>query len=364
MTGGMWTPLLPPAVAAAVLDRVRSAARPHRVPRRVRPHLAAGGAGLALAYHQLDRCLPGRGWGGLAEGYLAAAAAGYELLGASTGLFGGAAGLAFAARELGQGLPAVHERVVAEAARQAREVDDSPAGHAVDLVSGLTGTGVYLLGQRRDPAARTALRQVLTALSRDGDAPGPGGVAHGSGVAHGLSGPLALLALALTEGMAVPGQREAVARYAAVLIERRVSDAWGPNWAGATTGRPVRASWCRGSPGTARALWLAGTALGDEAPRDLAVRALKAALRRPAAVRRVDGDPGLCHGLAGLLHITSRFAHDTGDPELAATAAGLAASSFPAGGPGFLDGAAGVALALLAAATDTGPAWDRVLLLA
>ncbi|MCC3771293.1 lanthionine synthetase LanC family protein [Streptomyces sp. UNOC14_S4] len=358
--GGPWAPLLPPAAAAAVLDRVRSAARPHRVPRRVRPHLAAGGTGLALAYHQLDRCLPGRGWGGLAEGYLAAAAAGYELLGASTGLFGGAAGLAFAAGELGHGLPAVHARVVAEAARQARELGelgDSPAERAVDLVSGLTGTGVYLLRQRHDPAARTALRQVLTALSRDGDAPG-------SGVAHGLSGPLALLALALAEGVAVPGQREAVARYAATLTERCADDAWGPNWAGAATGRPVRASWCRGSPGTARALWLAGTALGDEAPRDLAVRALKAVHRRPAAVRRVDGDPGLCHGLAGLLHITSRFAHDTGDPEFAAAAAGLAASSFPAGDPGFLDGAAGIVLALLAAATDTGPAWDRVLLLA
>ncbi|MBZ4324400.1 lanthionine synthetase C family protein, partial [Streptomyces sp. SCA2-4] len=46
----------------------------------------------------------------------------------------------------------------------------------------------------------------------------------------------------------------------------------------------------------------------DDAPRDLAVRALRAVHRRPPERRRVDGDPGLCHGLAGLLHITSRLA--------------------------------------------------------
>ncbi|MBT2385877.1 lanthionine synthetase LanC family protein [Streptomyces sp. ISL-11] len=62
------------------------------------PRIAGGGAGLALAYHQLDRCLPGRGWNTLAEGCLAAAAEGYRRIGASPGLFGGAAGLAFAAQ--------------------------------------------------------------------------------------------------------------------------------------------------------------------------------------------------------------------------------------------------------------------------
>ncbi|AZQ69888.1 hypothetical protein EKH77_00430 [Streptomyces luteoverticillatus] len=359
--GRPWRPLLSPATAATTLARVLSAARPHRVPRRVRPHLAAGAAGLALAYHQLDRCLPGRGWKTLAEDYLAAVAREYERTGASAGLFGGAAGLALAARVLGHDLPTAHTHVVTEASRRAKELGDDPPERALDLVSGLTGAGAHLLGRHHEPASLAALRDVLTALTTAASRRPP----PDCGVAHGVSGPLALLALALGEGVTVPGQREAVAGYTALLTERRADDPWGPNWTGPATGTPVRASWCRGSPGIARALWLAGTALGDTAPRELAVRALKAVHRRPAAARRIDVDPGLCHGLAGLLHITARFAHDTGDPELTTAVEGLATARFPrADDPGFLDGAAGVALALLAAATDTEPTWDRALLLA
>ncbi|MBT2385876.1 hypothetical protein J7E86_20305 [Streptomyces sp. ISL-11] len=183
-------------------------------------------------------------------------------------------------------------------------------------------------------------------------------------MAHGLSGPLALLSLALREGVVVPGQREALRRLAGTLTARCTTDPWGATWPGTAPGRLPRASWCRGSPGTARALWLAGTALDDAAPRELAVRALQAACRRPPEVRRVDAEPGLCHGVAGLLHITARFAHDTGDPELAAVAADLASTRFRPVDAGFLDGAAGVTLTLLAAATDTELAWDRALLLA
>ncbi|MBC2879652.1 MULTISPECIES: lanthionine synthetase LanC family protein [Streptomyces] len=363
MTDAAWSPLLPARDRAAVLDRLAAAARPHRVPHRVRPDLADGGAGLALAYRWLDRALPGRGYGALAEGYLAAALRGYARCGASPGLFGGAAGLAFAAWSLSHDAPAAHRQVVDAAGAWARRAADGPyAPRAVDVVAGLTGAGAYLLCRRDDPAAAEALRTVLAALSRTRfpDRPDPG-------MAHGIAGPLALLALALelAADVAVPGQREAAARLAAALVAGRADDAWGPDWAGPATGRPLRASWCRGGPGIARALWLAGTALGDDGPRGLAVRALKAALRRPPARRRVDGDPGLCHGMAGLLHVTARFARDTGDPELAGAAARLAAGPLPSGGgPGFLDGAAGVTLALLGAATDVEPGWDRALLLA
>ncbi|MEU5432084.1 lanthionine synthetase C family protein [Streptomyces sp. NPDC020719] len=356
MTGGPWTPVLPAPESAAVLDHVLSTARPHRVPRSVRPHLAAGGAGLALAYHQLDRCLPGRGSHTLAEGYLAAAAEGYRRIGASPGLFGGAAGLAFAAQVLSYDLPTVRERVVEETLERARALGDEPPEHAVDVIYGLAGAGAYLLGERHEPAADTALRQVLTTLSRGGHPPE-------SGMAHGSAGPLALLSLALREGVAVPGQREAVRRLAGALTARCTTDPWGPTWPG-TNHHPVRASWCRGGTGTARALWLAGTALDETALCDLAVRAVKAACRRPPEMRRVDQDPGLCHGMAGLLHITTRFAHDTRDPELAAFACELASTRLRPTEPGFLDGAAGVTLALLAAATDIEPTWDRALLLA
>jgi len=102
---------------------------------------------------------------------------------------------------------------------------------------------------------------------------------------------------------------------------------------------------------------------------------------RPVAARRIDS-PTVCHGVAGLLAITLRFAADTGRAEFERAATDLVRqlvaafepeSTFgyrnlePSGGrvdhPGLLDGAAGVALALLAATTAVEPRWDRVLLL-
>jgi lantibiotic modifying enzyme len=90
----------------------------------------------------------------------------------------------------------------------------------------------------------------------------------------------------------------------------------------------------------------------------------------------------MCHGWAGLLHIATLMARDTGDDGLAATARRLASeivrrfdSEAPFGyrywadgkgadQPGFLTGATGIALALLAF-TDgrVTSGWDRCLLL-
>jgi hypothetical protein len=98
--------------------------------------------------------------------------------------------------------------------------------------------------------------------------------------------------------------------------------------------------------------------------------------------RRVDS-PTFCHGMAGLLQITLRFTHDTGEPVFADAAADLAEQLLVAYDPdtllgfcslepggnavdnaGLLDGAPGVALVLLAVATDAEPTWDRLFLLA
>ena len=129
-------------------------------------------------------------------------------------------------------------------------------------------------------------------------------------------------------------------------------------------------------PGTARALWLAGTALDEP-------RYLRAALDTMAAAPTGGLDsPTLCHGTAGLLLLTAGFAVGTGQPRWRAAAATQTdelldrydpASLFgyrdvePAGNqvdnPGLLWGAAGVALALLALADVEAPAWTRLFLL-
>ncbi|MEV7420274.1 lanthionine synthetase LanC family protein [Streptomyces sp. NPDC089919] len=367
-----WSPLLTGAAARAALDAVAAlTGRPRPAPRRVRPDLAAGGPGLALVFHQWGLVHPGAGWAEPARGYLAASAAGDRRLSGggppSPGLFGGLAGLAFAAWLADPGghlLAEAHERVVRRTADRVRELaDPSPrspdlrvSGPAVDLVTGLTGSGAYLLCRAEDPGARSVLEALLRALVLWAELPPTGGLDRG--MAHGAGGPLALLALAARAGVTVPGQRPATARLAERIL---APDAPGPD----RPGPPP--SWCRGGPGTARALWLAGVALDDPGLREQAVRLLKGALHQPTPGHRPADAPGLCHGRAGLLQITLRFARDTGDPQLAheavRLAAPLAAGGPHPGGAGFLDGAAGTALALLAAATADRPVWDRALLL-
>lgn len=424
MGDARWRAVLPDATSAAVLDHVVAlAGRPRELPRAVRHDLAGGGTGLALVYRHLDLCLPGRGWGATADGWLTAATAGAERVGAcAPGLFGGLAGPAFAARTPdrnpdGDGRETPHDRVVADAITRARALGAGGSGLPVrefDVISGLTGIGAYLLRRAAgsdpesaaDPTSGAALRAILTALvrlcaEREGTPRWytpveaakdprvremfPNGTLN-CGMSHGISGPLALLALALDAGVRVEGQREVLTSAARWLTDHRADDAWGPNWAAmvavpeppGTPGsarptsantRVARASWCYGSPGIARALWLAGSALGDASLCELATRSLKAVYRRPASARLVDDTPGLCHGVAGLLQITLRFAHDTGDPAFVEAAGHLTEhllrlrAALPAAGPGFLDGAAGAILALLAAATDVPPTWDRALLL-
>src|SRR5262249_14295477 len=144
---------------------------------------------------------------------------------------------------------------------------------------------------------------------------------------------------------------------------------------------PSRAAWCYGAPGVARALWLAGVSRNRREWQALAIEAMEAVYRRPTAARCIDS-PTFCHGVAGLLQVTARFANDTRLPAFAEAAADLAEWLLSAYEPdsllgyrnwepggarvdqaGLLDGAPGVLLALLAASTDVEPSWDRAILL-
>jgi lantibiotic biosynthesis protein len=280
---------------------------------------------------------------------------------------------------------------------------------AFDVISGLTGVGRYLLLRQEVPECRRALESLLRCLVylSEEDAEGvphwytapefladgfrEAGHATGNvnlGLAHGLAGPLALLSVAAAQGVEVTGQPTAVDRIAGRLYRSRVNDRWGTNFPTAvivgspvTAPQPSRAAWCYGTPGVARALWLAGSATGRAAYRELAVDAMHAVFRRPVAARRIDS-PTFCHGVAGLLHVTLRFANDTG-LDTFATAVGECIQQLlsayepdtplgyrnlePSGNridqPGILDGAAGVALVLLAAATPAEPVWDAAFLL-
>jgi lantibiotic biosynthesis protein len=108
---------------------------------------------------------------------------------------------------------------------------------------------------------------------------------------------------------------------------------------------------------------------------------MEAVFRRPIDQRRIDS-PTFCHGVAGLLAITLRFAHDTGQHVFVEESRDLVRQlldSYQPGSmlgfrnletaeheidqPGLLDGAPGVALVLLAASMSVEPDWDRLFLL-
>ncbi|MDF5751355.1 hypothetical protein [Spongiactinospora sp. TRM90649] len=98
----------------------------------------------------------------------------------------------------------------------------------------------------------------------------------------------------------------------------------------------------------------------------LAERALHGCLIDPAQLARI-ADPGLCHGWAGLLHTSRRIAATAASPAPAGLMDELAARmlSLIVPEPGFLNGMAGVALALAGLADGVEPvtAWDACLLL-
>ncbi|MER6072763.1 lanthionine synthetase C family protein [Streptomyces sp. NPDC001817] len=269
-----------------------------------------------------------------------------------------------------------------------------------DLISGLTGLGTYHLHRGH----RTELRDTLAYLVRltepitidaqplpgwwTSDSPDlrpsprwPGG--HGNfGLAHGIAGPLALLATALRHGHAVPGQTLAIIRICGWLDRWRTgtgSRAWWPDLITRAEHRrgepqrrgPRRPSWCYGTPGIARAQQLAGLALGDRDRQRQAEQALAGCLADDQQLAQLT-DAFLCHGWAGLIRTVSRAAADAMDDELATYLPRLHArlnehldhSGLPEG-VGLMDGTAGIHLVRLTDVVNTTltAAWDRCTLL-
>jgi lantibiotic modifying enzyme len=383
--------------------------------------IAQGFAGLALLWGALDHVDPNDGWDVIAHDHLTRAAGGAdEQPLPPPGIFAGISGLAFAAwyasragtryQRLLTGVDSVLlPQVIALTDENSEDRGGCPVGY-FDAISGLAGIGAYLLCRRERPECAFALNRVLRTLveltQEDAGVPRwytppelltdewraefPAGNAN-CGLAHGIPGPLALLALAALHDVRVDGITDAIDRTAAWLCRHRADDQWGMNWPYAVPvtrpsaiqrgPEPSRTAWCYGTPGVARALWLAGAALDDTRYRDIAIGGMEAVLRKPPHQRGIPS-PTFCHGAAGLLQVVLRFAQDTGLPHFADAARDLAEQLLalyspeqllgyrtldpdgaPVDNPGLLDGAPGVALVLLAAATPVEPAWDRLFLL-
>lgn len=379
---------------------------------------AMGDAGLALLDSYLDACFPEKGWD--QAGHVNVLRAGQEIQSppyANPSLGGGLSGLALTTGLLSRNgtryqkmLASLDERILSLIQTRLQQMKPHQHGFSssqFDVIAGLSGIGRYLLSRADIPEVKTVLdaitRQLIAMSSEEDGVPSwyvppqlimqehwqpfyPVGLLD-SGLAHGVAGPLALLALVKLQGEGIEGIDVGIDRMASWLSNHRCDDDWGINWGTAypikgegLPPQPSRCAWCYGSPGIARALWLAGEALNQNAYRDLAVQAMEAVYSKPIPARQIDA-PGLCHGVAGLLQITLRFAHDTHLPmfqEAAQALVGQLITLYEPNSllgyrdqeyenrldrPDLLNGTIGVALAFIGATQDKEPVWDSLLLL-
>ncbi|WP_171116582.1 lanthionine synthetase C family protein [Streptomyces sp. Z423-1] len=391
-----------------------------------RQHLAYGLPGIALLH--IERAAAGLGPWQRAHDWLVAASREPLTSGPDSHPFYGAPAFAHALACAADHLPGAYQRALDTLDRQmaddvSRRVDAAhrridagllPALAEFDTIRGLTGYGAYLLHRNpRTPALLAVLDycvRLTQPITHDGENlpgwwtdTGPsgrpddrfrGGHAN-NGMAHGIGGVLALLALAARQGTFVDCHDDALGRILVWLDRWQEDTGRGPAWPywvtrdELRTGRltpsaPRRPSWCYGTAGLARAQQLAALALGDTRRQVDAENALVAALTDPAQLKATT-DNALCHGFAGLAHVAARAAddaHPSAVGQLRATIPALLAAVHPPGtdpvhaattimqdekrGPGLLDGAAGIALALLAPSTAASPrsAWDACLLIA
>ena len=327
-------------------------------------------------------------------------------------LYTGFAGVAWAAEHLGHLLGLGDDEDGGEEIDLAllAALDRFSWGGDYDLISGLVGFGVHALERFPRPSAVRCLEAVVDRLDESAERNGqeitwfkpPEILASATlertplgqynlGVAHGVPGVIALLAdacrLGVWQDRAFPLLEGAVRWMARQALPGQRGPRY-PSWVGpGIEAQPSRLAWCYGDPGIATTLFYAARAVGMEPWESMA---LEIAAHAAGVAPEESGvqDVGLCHGALGLAHLYNRI-HQAGGGELFADAARLwyrrgFEMRRPGGGiagfeswqpdrdgrlgwrvdPGFLTGAAGIGLALLAAVTSDQPEWDRLLLVA
>jgi len=415
-----WQPILSGPLADEARAGVEALGRCLRRPSAdepLDPFLANGCAGLALfyAYYALDRETAGESAAAeehaeTALEFLSQAMEGFSTR-SSASLYDGLLGPPWVVEHLkGRLLDADEEdanedvdvfltEILAESPR--RQLQN------FDLMQGIVGAGVYALERLPRPAAVEILERVVQELvaravevdggvtwwtdpellSPEAQAEVPRGC-YNLGVPHGQPGMIAFLALADAAGV-TGATRAFLDRAVAYLLQARIpGTADFPSWLepGGAARSVARSAWCYGNPGIAATLRVAARAVGEAAWERLAVELALGSAARPIEQTGVR-DASLCHGSAGLGHQYNRLYQATGEERLADAArywfrralddrqegesvAGFLTLGYRSDGqvdmvesPGFLSGAAGIGLTLLAAVSPVAPDWDRVLLI-
>lgn len=387
-------------------------------------NLDYGDCGLALAFGYLDKIEPDRGWDGVAHRYICEAV---ERLAhrdsIPSGLFheDSSIGVAYVTRLLsrrgtryGEAVSALDGDVIQSAQQSLKRLPAHGPIHwsMFDHIAGLTGVGRYLLLAAGDnPSAEQALHNTLHHLIQRSLQPIPDfktpvnmsgalftvdnsatstDLSYISlGLAHGISGPLALMSLALAEGFDLPGLVEATEHLATWLCEQIEEGEYGADIPYSVTTQlrklpadgVTRSAWCHGNPGVSSTLRMAARALHDERFFQASERLMDSALARPRNIQGIIS-PTLCHGLAGLVYLSWKRDVVNGHSDLRGVTSEMLRElldqkneanplffheNHPEIGqytnPGLLGGSLGIALTLLTLGSGVEPTWDQLLLL-
>lgn len=412
----LWRPLLDGNLAIQAWEAVNAVSQALEIwspgdPRQYHPQgwldrvvsLGGGAAGQALFYGYLFQSEGAERHAAQARQLLNQAVESLAMVPTHPALYSGFTGVAWAAEHLGRLLDGEEEPEAGEDEDVGEEIDQalltaldrfSWAGD-YDLISGLVGFGVYALERFPRPSAVRCLEAIVDRLDESAErngqevswfrppeilpSSGRESTPHGYydlGVAHGVPGIIALLADACRLGIRQDRARallDGAVRWLALQPLARPRGARFPSRVGpGIEAEPSRLAWCYGDPGIAATLLYAARAVGRKEWEDMA---LAIAAHAAGAAPEDSGvrDMGLCHGALGLAHLYNRI-YQAGRDERFADAARLwyrlglemhkDSQSLWAADPGFLTGAAGVGLALLAAVTSVEPEWDRLLLVA
>jgi hypothetical protein len=407
-----WRPIFDPEERAEFYEVIDAILMSHTAPLPEEAGNIVGGiAGLALWRAQLELAMPKRGHGDVARLLLSQAC---DLLDDRIPwLDCGFTGLAWMNTHLAHTL---YQPDSGDDSGDANEQVDlavldllaqSPWPGDVGLFFGLVGFGVYALEHIQHPNAVLMLEAIVARLHetayRDNigiswfrSSESLGGIArfaaprgfYDLGVAHGLSGVIGLLAELCARDIERGRAQVLLDGAVAWLLAHQRSGTGSrfPRWiepgVPASDAPGCRSAWCNGDPGIAVVLYNAGTRLNLPRWQAIGLELARAAATRTDAESGVV-DACLCHGTAGLAHIFNRLYQSSQDPlfrdaarawfrrTLTMRHPGVGVGGFRSwtsadcqvDDPGFLMGASGIGLAILAAITDAEPTWDRLLLL-
>lgn len=272
-----------------------------------------------------------------------------------------------------------------------------------DFLHGAVGNGHYLLNRLSNPAVTDYLRELLDEMEKISEVDEDGArkwisvIDHEAGtkgynvsLSHGLASIIGFLGKVVAAGvypekasLLLSGAVQYLLKY---RLDREKYLATFPSWVpldGTLNGS--RLAWCYGDLGISIALWQAGKNTGNPEWQKIAEEVLIATAARRAVKENAVIDAGLCHGAAGIMHIFNRAYQNTGLDIFKETALYWGEETLKMakwedgyagykswhtekyGGwkpeAGFLEGVAGIGLALMAMIAPVDAKWDASLLI-